>query len=78
MFSDCRYFYHNLVRMKYSNGQPLAVVYSDTTYESEKTQGPIVTFNLLRRDGTVIGYSEVNPVLFHYYTFVLNVCTSAG
>jgi hypothetical protein len=47
------------VALKYPAGQPVARIYSDTQFTSESTQGPVVTFNLLRRDGSVIGYSEV-------------------
>ena len=49
--------------MEYSNGQPVAIIYSDTKYESQTTQGPILTFNLVRGDGRIIGYSEVRE---HY------------
>lgn len=49
--------------MSYGNGQRVAQIYSDTEYTSSKTQGPVVTFNLLRSDGTIIGYSEVFNVI---------------
>lgn len=45
--------------MTYENGQRVATIFSDTEYDSEKTQGPVVTFNLLRPNGEIIGYSEV-------------------
>jgi hypothetical protein len=58
-FRLAQYFYRKLVALKYPAGQPVARIYSDTQFTSESTQGPVVTFNLLRRDGSVIGYSEV-------------------
>lgn len=50
--------------MKYRNGLRVAEIFADTEYDSEKTQGPVVTFNLLRPNGEIIGYSEVVRKLF--------------
>lgn len=54
--------------MSYGNGQHVARIYSDTKYTSRETQGAIVTFNLLRPDGTIIGYSEVSSNTQHTNT----------
>ncbi|VDL71805.1 unnamed protein product [Nippostrongylus brasiliensis] len=48
--------YRMLKEKTYWNGKPVAEIYG---WENAETQGPIVAFNLLRDDGSVIGYSEV-------------------
>ncbi|CAL8109547.1 unnamed protein product [Orchesella dallaii] len=63
-FRLAQYFYKNLSSMHYGNGQLVAKIYSDTDYTSSKTQGPVVTFNLLRSDGSIIGYSEMEQIAY--------------
>jgi hypothetical protein len=52
--------------MKYRNGQQVARIYADTDYDSELNQGPVLTFNLLRPNGDIIGYSEVRIIVTNY------------
>lgn len=35
------------------------MLYCDTDYEDPSSQGAIVNFNILRADGSFVGYSEV-------------------
>ncbi|XP_071443407.1 molybdenum cofactor sulfurase 3 isoform X2 [Hetaerina americana] len=58
-FNLARYFYSTLISMHHSNGKPVAKVYCDTDYDNMDTQGNIVNFNLLRANGSYIGYAEV-------------------
>lgn len=58
-FTLSRYVYEQLSVLKHSNGQPLAVLYHDFDYQSVKTQGGIVNFNLKRSNGDYVGYAEV-------------------
>uniref|UniRef100_A0A183UN95 MOSC domain-containing protein n=1 Tax=Toxocara canis TaxID=6265 RepID=A0A183UN95_TOXCA len=45
------------------NGRRIAEIYcADSDYGSSETQGPIVAFNLLRDDGSYVGYTEVEEV----------------
>jgi molybdenum cofactor sulfurtransferase len=48
--------------LKHYNGNKVAVIYQDNNFIDKKTQGPIVNFNLLRADGSYIGFSEVEIV----------------
>lgn len=51
--------YEQLKDLKHANGAKAAILYMDTDFTDIKTQGGIVTFNLLRQDGSYIGYAEV-------------------
>ena len=35
------------------------MVYNSTEYKASEQQGPIVTFNVFRDDGSCVGYTEV-------------------
>ncbi|WKY14636.1 hypothetical protein Q1695_000289 [Nippostrongylus brasiliensis] len=48
--------YRMLKEKTYWNGKPVTEIYG---WENAETHGPIVAFNLLRDDGSIIGYSEV-------------------
>lgn len=56
--------YQKMTRLRHENGQALAVLYGKTDYTDRRRQGGIVTFNLLRSNGSYIGYSEVSLHLF--------------
>lgn len=53
--------YGQMNETRHGNGRPMFRTYSDTTYESEKAQGGIVNFNVLRANGDYVGYNEVSP-----------------
>ncbi|CAD5234206.1 unnamed protein product [Bursaphelenchus xylophilus] len=60
-------FYHFLSTTTHHNGRPIAVLYGNGwkyfgTDKLRSYQGPIVNFNLLRDDGNVIGYVEVEKM----------------
>lgn len=59
VFAVGQYFHSNLQKLHHNNGQPLAQIYGDLSFDSPKGQGGIVTFNLLRADGKCIGFAEV-------------------
>ena len=46
--------------MKHDNNRTLAIIYESI---NPKRRGPIVTFNLMRHDGSAVGHSEVGTVL---------------
>ncbi|GBP35278.1 Molybdenum cofactor sulfurase [Eumeta japonica] len=52
--------YEQLKSLHHKNGRPAAILYMDSGFEDIKTQAGIVTFNVVRADGTYIGYAEVN------------------
>lgn len=51
--------YNQLIELTHQNGNKAAVLYMDSDFNDIKKQGAIVTFNLLREDGSYIGYAEV-------------------
>lgn len=54
--------YKSLSELRHSNGGKVCVFYSDTHYQDSTKQGPIVNFNLLRADGRVVGYHQVDKL----------------
>lgn len=62
---------------KHKNGDRIAVIYGKNweyinDYNGEDKQGPVVNFNLLRVDGSVIGFVEVSH--FDYIVICYFVC----
>lgn len=51
-----------LKTLQHFNGSPVCVVYNDE-FDSDKEQGPIVTFNLLSVDGNFVGFASVEKVM---------------
>ncbi|KAI6243827.1 hypothetical protein M3Y99_00047600 [Aphelenchoides fujianensis] len=56
-----------LTTRKHSNGRPIAVIYGEGWTEGSEEdrserQGDIVNFNLLREDGTIVGFIEVEKM----------------
>lgn len=53
--------FDGLFALAHPNGQPAIQIYKDdsTVYGDPKTQGATIAFNVLRADGTPIGYSDV-------------------
>jgi len=59
-FELARLVYTRLSSWRYSSGRSLAVLYhGEVDFQSSTTQGPIVNFNLLRADGTYVGFTQV-------------------
>lgn len=58
-FSLAKYVFNQLLLLHHWNGQPVAILYHDTTFGDRKHQGGIVNFNLCRSNGQYIGYAEV-------------------
>ena len=58
-FSLVRYTYARLAGMRHYNNSSAVVVCSTTGYASAEVQGPILSFNLRRANGTWVGHAEV-------------------
>ena len=72
--------YQKMTCLRHENGRALAVLYGKTDYTDRRRQGGIVTFNLLRSNGSYIGYSEVSlhlvsqlcsPLAFLSHAFIV-------
>ena len=61
-FFNGRKLYISMSELKHSNGNKVCLLYCDTDFEGEEKQGPIINFNLLRSDGQVVGYSQVDKL----------------
>uniref|UniRef100_A0A1B6ED13 MOSC domain-containing protein n=1 Tax=Clastoptera arizonana TaxID=38151 RepID=A0A1B6ED13_9HEMI len=58
-FTLAQYLHGKLLTMHHNNGQRAVKLYCDTDFSDEAIQGGIVNFNILRSDGSYIGYTEV-------------------
>lgn len=58
VFNLGKYLYEQLRNLKHHNQQPVALLYQDTNFDDNDTQGGIVNFNLMHDDGAFIGYGE--------------------
>ncbi|XP_041970972.1 molybdenum cofactor sulfurase-like [Aricia agestis] len=57
-FHLAKEFYNRLEDLKHQNGRKAIVFYMDTDFTDIKKQGGIVTFNIIREDGSFVGYNE--------------------
>lgn len=69
-FSLALYTYNNMCAMKHVSGKPLCKIYCKTGFKDVTAQGPIINFNLLRTNGTFIGYSEVGTSFFFFLIII--------
>ncbi|XP_075971645.1 molybdenum cofactor sulfurase isoform X2 [Anticarsia gemmatalis] len=65
--------YYQLQELHHTNGNKAAILYMDSDFSDIKKQGAIVTFNLLREDGSYVGYSE-----FQHMADLFNVNVRTG
>ncbi|KAJ8733192.1 hypothetical protein PYW08_001490 [Mythimna loreyi] len=72
-FYLARDLYNQLQDLKHPNGNKAAVTYMDSDFSDIKTQGGIVTFNLLRADGSYIGFVE-----FQHMADLFNISVRTG
>lgn len=65
-----------LQQLRYANGSAVVKLYcGENGFGEERTQGGIVTFNLLNADGTYIGFAEVvqrRIILFEFLTCLVS------
>lgn len=61
-----RRVHHSLSQLQHSNGNRACLLYCETDFEDALKQGPIVNFNLLRPDGEVLGYHQVEKLASVY------------
>ncbi|KAG7294963.1 hypothetical protein JYU34_022637 [Plutella xylostella] len=65
--------YDQLKGLKHKNGTKAAVLYMDSDFSDVTKQGGIVTFNIVRDDGTYIGYNE-----FQHMADLFGICVRTG
>lgn len=54
--------YEQLKALRHKNGKRAAILYMDSDFSDIREQGGIVTFNIMRDDGSYIGYAEVSSM----------------
>ena len=53
-------FYKQLINLRHENGRKAVVLYLDSDFSDINIQGGVLAFNLVRENGSYIGYAEVN------------------
>lgn len=51
--------YSRLKELKHKNGRQAIKFYMDSDFANIEKQGGVVTFNIVREDGSFVGYNEV-------------------
>lgn len=59
-FSLAQFVYKKMEAMTHGNGRRMCKLYCGTDFSDQDSQGPVINFNLLRSNGTMIGYGEVS------------------
>lgn len=67
-FGLARFTYMLLSALCHGNGRPAAQMYTEGRFESPSTQGAILNFNLQDSAGQIIGYSQVQSILWGFAT----------
>lgn len=74
--------FDGLTSLKHSNGSPLCIVYKDdvAVYGDPTLQGATVAFNVVRSDGSIVGYEEVEEAADERSIFVRSgsLCNPGG
>ncbi|KAK4968124.1 hypothetical protein LTR28_002169 [Elasticomyces elasticus] len=77
-----RQLYDGLSSMRHSNGAPLALIYKDegAQYGDPSIQGATVAFNVLRPDGSLVGFQDVEQAADDRQIFVRSgsLCNPGG
>jgi molybdenum cofactor sulfurtransferase len=60
-----KYLYENLTILKYENGSKVVEIYASNHYSDSNTQGGIVNFNILQKDGKMFGFTEFKKIAIH-------------
>ena len=60
-----KYLYENLAALKYQNGSKVVEIYASNDYCDPNTQGGIVNFNILHKDGKIFGFTEFRKIAIH-------------
>ncbi|EAT36182.1 AAEL011727-PA [Aedes aegypti] len=74
VFSLAKYCYRKLGTLQHANGKKAILFYSDTRYETRDRQGGIVTFNVLKDDGSHLGFSEFAKFAGQHQIYVRTGC----
>lgn len=64
-FTMAQYLHRKLMSLHHSNGRRAVRVFCDSDYSDPNTQGGVVNFNMIRSDGSYIGYMEVSFIGDH-------------
>ncbi|CAH1176408.1 unnamed protein product [Phaedon cochleariae] len=73
-FSLARYVYRKLCTLHHGNEKPAVILYHETKFENRDIQGGIVNFNLIRSNGSYIGFTEVLHMANLYGIHLRNGC----
>ena len=66
-FSLAKFVYHRLLQLRHANGRRAVLLYHEgSQFDTPESQGSIVNFNLLRPDGSFIGFVQASVVCIFF------------
>ncbi|KAL9695353.1 hypothetical protein quinque_014638 [Culex quinquefasciatus] len=74
VFNLAKYCYHRLGSLVHANGTKVIHFYMDSRFESRDHQGGIVTFNVLKDDGSYVGYAEFARIALKHDVYLRAGC----
>ncbi|XP_001870735.2 molybdenum cofactor sulfurase 1 [Culex quinquefasciatus] len=74
VFNLAKYCYHQLGELVHANGAKVIHFYMDSRFESRDRQGGIVTFNVLKDDGSYVGYAEFARIALKHDVYLRAGC----
>ena len=61
-FQLAKYLHHQLTSLKHVNGRKVIQIYTQSDFQDIKLQGGIVNFNILQRNGAILGFTEFKTI----------------
>lgn len=64
-FNLAKYLFEKLSELKYDSGQKVIEIYTSNDFKDINVQGGILNFNVLKRNGSVFGFTEFRKIAIH-------------
>ena len=61
-FQLAKYLHDQLTHLKHDNGRRVIQIYTQSDFQDIKLQGGIVNFNILQRNGSILGFTEFKTI----------------
>lgn len=74
VFNLAKYCYRRLGTLMHANGSAAIRFYMDSKFETRDRQGGVVNFNVLRDDGSCVGFAEIAQVALKHDIYLRTGC----
>ena len=73
-FKLVQFVFNKMKNMKHYNGNPVVKLYTNSDFSNIETQGPILNFNVMHADGSMVGFSQVDKLAQLYNIHLRTGC----